>query len=115
LHPSFGKSDSRFLLVMSLSFLLGMCVGLAVYLAWRFHFVPPQEQGWFVNASLVLCPPFLLTLVAGSALEFDLMLALVTGTIIFANGFLYAGVAAGLYFLFTLWERKRGEHPNRQT
>ena len=102
------KKDQHLLLVLALSFLLGMVMALAVYFSWSLHLVPPDMQSFFRNGSLVVCPPFLLVYVLGATTSSDFALVLTVGTIIFANAFLYAGVAAGLYFVVTvLIGRKR--------
>jgi len=96
--------------VMFLSFLLGMMVAFAIYLLWRFHAVAPQHQGLFTAAALTICPPYILSFVVGSAPDSDLELVLAVGTIVFANGFLYAGVASGGYFLYQVMTKKNAQH-----
>ena len=90
---------------MSLSFVLGMAVALGVYLFWRVH--AGQLPSLFSVLALVTCPPFILAVATGSNPDSGLAVALTAGTIVFANACLYAGVAAGLYFLFTVI-RKQG-------
>jgi hypothetical protein len=97
-----GTSDRRFAMVMVLSFVLGMAVALGVYLAWRSHAGPPQAQGLFTTTALTICPPFILSFAIGPRPDSDLALVLTVGTILFANGCLYAGVAAGLYAVVTM-------------
>lgn len=92
--------------VLSLSFVLGMAVALAVYFAWRLN-VGLQAHGFLTALALSICPPFVLSLVIGPIPDSDLALVLVVGTIVFANAFLYAGVAAGGYFLFTTLAKKK--------
>lgn len=99
--------DDRFLIVLALSFVLGMATALAIYLLWRSHEVSLQLDSIGTIAALVLCPPFILAFIANVTPESAVSLVLVIGTIVFANGFLYAGVAAGGYFLFTLSEKRR--------
>jgi len=84
-----------------------MAVALGVYFAWRSHVVPPGLQAIFTAIALFVCPPFVLSFAVGPAPDSDLALTLVVGTIIFANAFLYAGVAAGGYFVVTTVMRKR--------
>jgi hypothetical protein len=93
--------------VISLSLVLGMAVALGVYFAWRMNVVPAQIIGPFNAFALLVCPPFVLSLVFGPTADSGLSLALIVGTIIFANAALYAGVAAGGYFLFTTVLRKK--------
>jgi hypothetical protein len=102
------KTDNGSLMtVLSLSFLLGMAVALAVYFAWRLNVGGLQAHGFLTAIALSICPPFVLSLVIGPIPDSDLALVLVVGTIVFANAFLYAGVAAGGYFVFTLAAKKK--------
>ena len=102
-----GKTKDRFLVVMSLSFVLGMAVALGVYFLWRSH---PENFHHFsaAAAALAVCPPFVLSFAFGPAQESDLALVLIVGTIVFANAFLYAGVAAGIYAVLTLRRKRKG-------
>ena len=93
--------------MLSLSFLLGMAVAVAVYFAWRLNVGGLQAHGFLTAIALIVCPPFVLSLVIGPIPDSDLALVLVVGTIVFANAFLYAGVAAGGYFIFTLAKKKK--------
>ena len=99
------ENDSL-LMVLSLSFVLGMAVALAVYFAWRLNAGALQSNGILSAIALIVCPPYVLSLVFGTP-DSDLALVLIVGTIIFANAFLYAGAAAGGYFIFTLIARKK--------
>jgi hypothetical protein len=101
------KTDNANLaMVLSLSFVLGMAVALAVYFAWRLNAGELQAHGFLTAIGLIICPPFVLSLVIGPIPDSDLALVLVVGTIVFANAFLYAGAAAGGYFIFTLITKK---------
>jgi hypothetical protein len=102
-----ARKENHLMTVISLSLVLGMAVALAIYFAWRLHVVPAQLIGPFNAIALLVCPPFVLSLVFGPATDSELSLGLIVGTIIFANAVLYAGVAAGAYFLFTTVLRKR--------
>lgn len=86
--------------------ILGMVVALAVYFGWRFGLIPPGLNHIATEAALALCPPFILSVVVAPAPDSSLSFVLVVGTIVFANAFLYAGVAAGAYFVVTLIRRK---------
>jgi len=65
-----------------------------------------QAHGFLSAIALIVCPPYVLSLVIGPTPDSDLVLVLTVGTIVFANAFLYAGVAAGGYFVFTLTGKK---------
>lgn len=99
--------ENYLLTVLSISFVLGMAVALAVYFLWRFHAAPPQLQGVFTALALFVCPPYVLSFAVGPVPDSDLALSLVVGTIVFANAFLYAGVAAGGYAVVTTFARKK--------
>jgi hypothetical protein len=99
-QPGAAK-ENNLVTVLSVSVVLGMAVALAVYFAWRMHVVPPGLQQAFTAVALLVCPPFILSFVVGPAPDSDLALTLVVGTIVLANASLYAGVAAGGYFVVT--------------
>jgi hypothetical protein len=99
--------NDSLLLVLSLSFVLGMAVALAVYFVWRLNVADLHSHGFLSAIALIVCPPYILSLVIGPIPDSDLALVLTVGTIVFANAFLYAGVAAGGYFIFTVMAKKR--------
>jgi hypothetical protein len=93
--------------VLSLSFVLGMVVALAVYFMWRQNVGDIRSSGLLTTIALIVCPPYVLPLAIGLIPDSDLALVLTVGTILFANAFLYAGVAAGGYFVFTTLAKKK--------
>ena len=99
MNPS-AKGDRRLALVTFLSFALGMAVALAIVFLWRARAgnLPPLG----VAMALAVCPPFILSPVIAATPEAGFALVLGVGTILLANGFLYAGVAAGIYAVVTL-------------
>ncbi len=94
-------------IVLSLSVVLGMAVALAVYFAWRLNVGQLQSHGFLTAIALIICPPYVLSLIIGPTPDSDLALVLAVGTIVLANAFLYAGVAAGGHFIFTVIARKK--------
>jgi hypothetical protein len=100
-----AKSNRRFVVIMICSFMLGMGVGLAVYFFWRAHaaYLRPASN----SMVLVVCPPFILSYAIGPVPDSAFSAVLGVGTIVLANGFLYAGVTAGIYAMRKL-PRKRG-------
>ncbi len=101
------RKENYLVIVLSLSLVLGMAVGLAVYLAWTSGAISPGLDHPLTVVALLLCPPFVLSLTVAPVPDSDLALTLVVGTIVSANAFLYAGVAAGVYFVVsTLAARK---------
>ncbi len=97
-----GSKEQHLLTTLSISFVLGMGVAFAVYLAWRSGAIAPGLHDVLSAVALLVCPPFILSLAAGAVPDSDLALTLLVGTIVLANGFLYAGVAAVGYFIFTV-------------
>jgi hypothetical protein len=99
------QSHRRFVVVMFLSFVLGMAVALAVYFLWRTH--PAGFQHLSTAAALVVCPPFVLSYAIGATPDSAFVIVLGVGTIVFANACLYAGVAAGIYAVLTMRRKKK--------
>ncbi len=87
--------------------ILGMAVALAVYFGWRSGAIEPGFEHPLTDLALALCPPFILSVIVAPSPDSDLALVLVVGTIVFANAFLYAGVAAAVYFVVDLVYRRR--------
>ena len=87
---------------MVASFVLGMVVALAVYLLWM------SRAANLSAAVLVVCPSFILSYAIAAAPDSAFAVVLGMGTIIFANGCLYAGVAAGIYAAVTTVKSKGG-------
>ena len=83
-----------------------MAVALGVYFLWRSHAIAPGSEAIFNAVAMLVCPPYVLSFAVGPTPDSDLALTLVVGTIVFANAALYAGVAAGLYFVFTTLMKK---------
>ncbi len=99
--------ESYFVIVLSVSTVLGMAVALSVYFGWISGVIPPGINHVLTAAALVVCPPFILLLAIPPMPGSDLSVVLVVGTLVFANAFLYAGVAAGGYFVVTTVARRR--------
>lgn len=100
MQPAQGQRKETYLVVvLSLSAVLGIVVAIAVYFGWVAHAILPGLDHPLTVLALVLCPPFILSVIVAPAPDSALVFVLVVGTIVFANAFLYAGVAAGLYFV----------------
>jgi len=84
-----------------------MGVAVAVYSAWKFGVIAPGLHNVLSAVALLVCPPFILSAAVGPTPDFDLALTLIVGTIVFANGFLYAGVTAVGYFVITILATKK--------
>jgi hypothetical protein len=92
------------IIVLSFTFVAGMAIALATILIWRSH--PALEQGTTYNLAVAFCPPFILVGSVGGITDTTLALVLTSGTIVFANGALYAGLAAFVYWaVTTFWPR----------
>ncbi len=104
LRPPSGAGHDQLVTVLGLTMVAGMIVGLALCGIWKYH--PERLNGSLQLAALAVCPPFLLVTVLGTY-DDTLALVMTIGTIVFANGFLYAGFSAGLYFVVTKLLRRR--------
>ena len=102
-----APKENYLVLVLSISFILGMGMALIIYFGWRAGVIAAGFHGALSILALALCPPFILSYAIGPAVDSDLALTLVVGTIVFANAFLYAGVGAGGYFLVTAFRKPR--------
>jgi hypothetical protein len=79
-----------------------------MYLLWRANPVALDFHQPLFIAVLLVCPAFILSIAAGAGTESALAQVLLVGTIVFANGCLYAGAAAGIYSIVTLlWKPRR--------
>jgi hypothetical protein len=97
-----SSKENYLMTVISLAFVAGMAIAIGIYFAWTHGAIPPAFNGPISMAALFVCPPYILSIAVGPTAEADLMQVVVAGSIVSANGFLYAGVAAGAYYLFTL-------------
>jgi hypothetical protein len=104
MSPHEFKKDDTFLMVLSFSLVGGMIVGLVLCGLWRYH--PEVLSGQTRVAAVGICPPFLLAQVLEATTDATLALIMTIGTIVFANAFLYAGLASFAYFLMTVFLRK---------
>jgi len=104
--------ENYLVIVLSLSLVLGMAVAAGVYFAWTSGAIAPGLDHPLTALALVTCPPFILSLAVAPNPDPGLPLVLVVGTIVFANAFLYAGVAAGLYSVAELIVKRRRRLPS---
>ena len=88
---------------MVFSFVLGLAVALAVCLPWRSR--AGNLEPWSAAIPLVVCPPFILSYAIGATPDSVFAQVLGVGTVLFANGCLYAGVAAGIYAMVRVWQK----------
>ncbi len=96
-----NKKDDAFLILLAIAFVVGLGVGIALCIIWRHD--PAVFNAPIRFASIAICPPFLLAGILEATAETTLTLFMTLGTIIFANGFLYAGLASFAYFLMRVF------------
>jgi hypothetical protein len=94
--------NNYLVIVLSLSLVLGMAVALGVYFAWRSGAIPPGIN-LLSAVALLACPPFIMSVALPAAPDSDVAMTLLVGAMVFGNAFLYAGVAAGGYFVVQLF------------
>ena len=90
--------DDTFVVAMSITVVLGMAVALIFIFLWRNH-PAAITQGGPYHLAVAVCPPFFLVGVVNAMADSTLAVVLTSGTIVFANGSLYAGVAAFVYWV----------------
>jgi hypothetical protein len=77
-----------------------MAVALILVYVWLKH-PAAITQGVTYHIAVALCPPFLLVRVMSALTDSALAVVLTAGTIVFANGPLYAGLAAFVYWVWS--------------
>ena len=102
--PQRNKKNDAFFILLSIAFVVGFAIGIALCVIWSYHPAVFSAQVRF--AAIAICPPFMLAGILEATVETTLTLFMTFGTIIFANGFLYAGLASFVYFLMTVFLRK---------
>ena len=93
-------------MVLSVAVVLGMAVALALIFLWRNHPATMTQSATYYLA-VALCPPFFLVGVVSALTDSTIAVVLTAGTIVFANGSLYAGLAAFLYWIVSTWGQRR--------
>lgn len=99
-----ANQNKPFLTVLILAFAVGLAVAVILCGMWRYH--PDVFSAQARAAAIAICPPFLLAGVLEATVDSTPALIMTVGTIIFASGFLYAGLASFAYFLMTVFLRK---------
>jgi hypothetical protein len=109
LLPSSSKARHEpLIIVLSLTFVAGMAIALAIILLWRGH--PAMAQGTEYQAAVALCPPFILVGSVGGITDTTLSLVLTAGVMVFANGALYSGLAAFVYWALAALRSSNRRH-----
>lgn len=104
MSPAPADKNKPFLTVLFLAFGVGLAVAVALCVMWRYH--PDAISALVRVAAIAICPPFMLAGILEATSDNTLALIMTVGTIIFANGFLYAGLASFAYFLMTVFMRR---------
>jgi hypothetical protein len=86
---------------------VGVAIAIGVYVAWSRGILPPAFHGAAAAAALFFCPPYILTIAVGPMADAQLMAAVTVFSIVSGNGFLYAGVAAGGYYVTKLIMKRK--------
>lgn len=102
--PSKTRHESL-IIVLALTFVAGMAIALAIVLVWTSH--PTMAQGMAYQVAVALCPPFILVGSVGGITDTTLALVLTAGVMVFANGALYSGLAAFVYWALTTLRLRR--------
>ena len=100
-----GGRDDIFVIVLSIAFVMGMAIALLLIVLWRNSSAAFLESTGY-HLAVAACPPFLLVGVFSALADSTLALVLTIGTIVFANGSLYAGLASFVYWVFTILRRR---------
>jgi hypothetical protein len=100
------KRNEALLIATSVAVVAGMVIAALLIAWWRFHpSLLTSEAGFF--AAVALCPPFMLLRQVGGVEDSVLSLVMTEGTIVIANGSLYAGLAAFVYWALTSCRPRR--------
>jgi len=94
-----GRNDNL-VMALSVTVVLGMAVALILIFLWR-SYPATMTQSPTYNLAVALCPPFFLVEVVSALSDSTFAVVLTAGTIVFANGSLYAGLAAFVYWVVT--------------
>lgn len=102
-----ATKEKYFFAVLSLTFLAGVAIAIGVYSAWLRGVLPAALSGGISWVALFFCPPYIMTVAVGPMADPELMAVVMAISIVFGNGFLYAGVGAGLYYVAKLLFSRR--------
>lgn len=94
-----------FLIIMAMAFVLGMAVAVILIFLWR-NSPAAMTQNAGYHMAVAVCPPFLLVGVFSALADSTFALVLTVGTIVFANGALYGGLVAFVYWVFVSFRRR---------
>ena len=102
------RRNDTLIIVLSVAWVAGMAVALVLFQLWRKH-PTAMAEGVSYHAAIALCPPFMLVGSVGGIADSTLTLVLTAGTMVFANGALYAGMAAFAFWgVSSFWPKRQG-------
>jgi len=100
------KQHDALIIAISAAVVAGMAIA-AFLVAWWRHSPDMLVSDAEFRTAVALCPPFMLLRVVGGVEDNVLSLVMTEGVIVIANGSLYAGLAAFVYWALTsFWPRK---------
>jgi len=106
LQRSQDSRDDRLVTVISISLVVGMAVALVLIFLWR-NDPSAMTQDAAYHSAVVLCPPFFLVRVVSALADSTLAIVLTAGAIVIANGSLYAGLAALVFWIVSSLRPRR--------
>ena len=106
MSKSRASRHDALLIVLSVALVAGMAVAILLVALWQKQPAAMAKDSAF-RAAVFLCPPFMLVRVVGGVDDTTLGLVITTGTIVMANGSLYAGLAAFVYWGFVTFRPPR--------
>jgi hypothetical protein len=99
------KRDEAFVIAMSVAVVAGMAVALVLVFLWQ-SYPATMTQGAAYRLAVAVCPPFILVGVVTALSDSTLAVVLTAGSIVLANGSMYAGLLAFIYWVMSiLWPR----------
>ena len=101
MQPTHHPRNDTLTIVMSATLVLGMVVALVLIFLWRSHPATITQSGAY-QLAVAICPPFFLVGVVSALADSTLAVVLTGATIVFANGSLYAGIAALVYWVWSI-------------
>jgi hypothetical protein len=105
MNPDARRKYDLFFKVLAGAFGVGFVVAVILCWVWRYHPAAFTEQVRL--AAIAICPPFLLAGILEATSDAPLAVIITVPSIVFANGFLYAGLASFVYFLGTVFFSRR--------
>lgn len=100
MQESSRKQHEALIIAISMAVVAGMAIA-ALLVAWWRHSPAMLASDTGFRAAVAICPPFMLLRAVGGVEDSVLSLVMTEGVIVIANGALYAGMAAFVYWAMT--------------